>query len=64
MIHGIQGEAETEICHDDFSATAKNENSSAGLGTEILPLHSVRCQNDIEPFDRLRANGKRLFSKG
>jgi len=64
MIHGIQGEAETGICHDDFSATAKNENSSAGLGTEILTLNGVKGQNDIEPFDRFRANGKRLFSKG
>ncbi len=26
--------------------TTKNENSSAGLSTEILPLHSAQGQND------------------
>jgi hypothetical protein len=38
----------------------KNEYSSAGLSTEIFPLHSVQGQNDTirdRPFDRLRANG-------
>ena len=30
-------------------STTKDENSSAGLNTEILPLHSVQGQNDIEP---------------
>lgn len=29
--------------------TTKNENSSAGLNTEIRPLRSVQGQNDIKP---------------
>ena len=30
--------------------TTKNENSSAGLGTEILSLHAVQGQNDSESY--------------
>jgi hypothetical protein len=40
--------AQGVIRHDDFIVTTKNENSSAVLSTEILTLHSVQGQNDIE----------------
>ena len=43
------GQAGAGIPHDDFIVTTKNENSSAELSTEILPLHYVQGQNDIEP---------------